>query len=52
MKLLINTLETSDKQVLDLAIETLYSQQVETVLYFQLPVFCFDGISFHYFIIK
>ena len=39
MKVLINTLEASDKQVLDLATHTLYSQQVEMVLYFQLPVF-------------
>ena len=29
----------SDKQVLDLATETLYSQLVEMVLYFHLPVF-------------
>ena len=29
MKVLINTLETSDKQGVDLATETLYSQQVE-----------------------
>ena len=28
-----------DKQVLYLATETLYSQQVEMVLYFQMPVF-------------
>ena len=45
MKVLINTLEASDKQVLDLATETLYSQQVEMVLYFQLLVFCFRGTS-------
>ena len=42
---LINTLEASDKQVLDLAKKTLYSQQVEMVLYYQLPVFCFGYTS-------
>ena len=43
--LLINTLEASDKQVVDLATEDLYSQQVEMVLYFQLLIFCFRGTS-------
>ena len=45
MKVLINTLEASDKQVVDLSTETLYSQQVEMVLYFQLLQFCFRGTS-------
>ena len=45
MKVLINTLEASDKQVVDLATETLYSQQVEMVLYFQLLLFCCRGTS-------
>ena len=45
MEVSINSLEESDKQVLDLATEILYSQQVEMVLYYQLPVFCFGGTS-------
>ena len=45
MKILINTQEASDKQVVDLATETLYSQQVEMVLYFQLLVFYIRGTS-------
>ena len=43
--LLINSLEASDKQVSDLATETLCGQQVEMVPYFQLPVFCFRCTS-------
>ena len=45
MKVLINTLDASDKQVVDLATETPYSQQVEMVLYLKLLVFCFRGTS-------